>query len=163
MRGRLLPLLPLLVAMSVVVVATDDDWPQFRGPGALGVSDDTRLPESWSTTENGAWVTDIPGCGWISPIVRHDQVFVTTVVSTDEIEAPRGGLAVRAPLHQLGLHRRPAPAGLRDQGGGERRHLARAGSGVAPQSFGPTTLLRRALPSPPSPAPDVVNPSELWG
>ena len=35
--------------------------------------------------------------------------------------------------------------------------------GVAPQSFGPTKLLRRALPSPSSPVPAIVNTSEFWG
>ena len=35
--------------------------------------------------------------------------------------------------------------------------------GVAPQSFGPTKLLRRALPPPSSPLPAIVNTSEFWG
>src|SRR5436190_1123717 len=34
---------------------TVTDWPQFRGPGGLGVADNPNLPERWSTNENVAW------------------------------------------------------------------------------------------------------------
>src|SRR3954468_5561992 len=43
------------------------NWPQFRGPGALGVSDNARLPERWGTNENVAWKVEVPGRGWSSP------------------------------------------------------------------------------------------------
>ena len=55
--------------LGSIAAAADDRWPQFRGPGNLGVSEESGLPESWSTTENVAWVADIPGLGWSSPIV----------------------------------------------------------------------------------------------
>ena len=57
-----------------------------------GISDESGLPTSWSTTENVAWVTDIPGLGWSSPIVWDDTVYLTTVVSSEPVEQPRGGL-----------------------------------------------------------------------
>ena len=72
--------------------AENDDWVQFRGPGARGVVEDQNLPETWSTTENVAWVADISGLGWSSPIVSGDSVFLTSVVSAAEVEAPQGGL-----------------------------------------------------------------------
>ena len=43
--------------------AENDDWVQFRGPGARGVVEDQNLPETWSTIENVAWVADISGLG----------------------------------------------------------------------------------------------------
>ena len=67
-------------------------WPQFRGPGALGVSEEVGLPNTWSSTENIDWVADIEGFGWSSPIVWQDMVFVTSVVSEGDVEMPRTGL-----------------------------------------------------------------------
>jgi len=68
------------------------NWPQFRGPGARGVSSNTNLPEEWSATENVAWKAEIPGRGWSSPIVWGERVFVTTAVNSGVSEAPKKGL-----------------------------------------------------------------------
>lgn len=67
-------------------------WPQFRGADSRGVAEGSRFPDRWSTTENVAWKTPIPGRGWSSPIVWGDSVFITTVVSDGELEAPKKGL-----------------------------------------------------------------------
>ena len=67
-------------------------WPQFRGPGALGVSENTALPEHWGTNQNVAWKIETPGRGWSSPIVWGERVFITTVVSAGEMESPKKGL-----------------------------------------------------------------------
>ena len=72
--------------------ANTDRWPRFRGPGARGVSQQAGLPVAWSTTDNVAWVADIEGLGWSSPIVWDETVFLTSVVSAGDVEAPRGGL-----------------------------------------------------------------------
>ncbi|MCG8585993.1 MAG: PQQ-binding-like beta-propeller repeat protein [Pirellulales bacterium] len=69
-----------------------DNWPQFRGPGALGTSDNTDLPDRWAKTKNIAWGCDVPGRGWSSPIVWGDRVFVTTVIKRGESEEPKKGL-----------------------------------------------------------------------
>lgn len=70
------------------------EWRQFRGPGARGVvpDDAATLPDTWSTDHNVAWATDIPGMGWSSPIVTGDTVFLTSVVSDGDVEAPLPGL-----------------------------------------------------------------------
>lgn len=80
--------------MLVVIsgAAADDRWPQFRGPGSLGVAEDPSLPDKWSTTENVAWKTDIPGMGWSSPIVWGDNIFLTSVISSVDGEKPKKGL-----------------------------------------------------------------------
>jgi outer membrane protein assembly factor BamB len=57
------------------------NWPQFRGPGAVPVSANPRLPRTWSKTENVEWVAELPGIGWSSPIVWDGKVFVTTAVA----------------------------------------------------------------------------------
>lgn len=73
---------------------SDQEWRQFRGPGARGVvpGDASGLPVNWSTTDNVAWATPIPGLGWSSPIVTGDTVLVTSVVSDGDVEAPQRGL-----------------------------------------------------------------------
>ena len=71
---------------------THDRWPQFRGPGSLGVAEDFNLPERWSTNQNVAWKVDVAGRGWSSPIVWDNRVFVTTVVSDRDMEPPKKGL-----------------------------------------------------------------------
>jgi outer membrane protein assembly factor BamB len=73
-------------------LASDPNWPQFRGPGARGVSDNDALPVYWSATENVAWKTDLPGRGWSSPVVWGDRVFLTSVINQGESEEPKKGL-----------------------------------------------------------------------
>ncbi len=83
----------LAVALFQVISVFAGDSPQFRGADSRGVvADEPRLPEQWSEAENVAWKIDVPGRGWSSPIVWGDKVFVTTVVSEGEMEAPKPGL-----------------------------------------------------------------------
>jgi len=69
-----------------------DDWPMFRGPDAMPVSDNTALPSTWSTTENVEWAAEIPGVGWSSPIVWGGKVFVTTAISDQPMKQPSLGV-----------------------------------------------------------------------
>ena len=81
-----------LIAFSANAASPITNWPQFRGPGALGVADNPNLPEHWGTNENVAWKIEVPGRGWSSPIVWGDRVFLTTVTSESEMEVPKKGL-----------------------------------------------------------------------
>src|SRR5437867_2061128 len=54
------------------------DWRQFRGPGGLGVSDEHDLPVRWSSSENVAWRTSLPGPGTSSPVTVGNRVFLTS-------------------------------------------------------------------------------------
>ena len=74
--------LPTLLIIVSTTLAAGDQWPQFRGPRSNGVADDPHLPDTWSTTRNVVWKTEIPGSGWSSPVVWGDRIFVTSVVST---------------------------------------------------------------------------------
>src|ERR1035438_591116 len=40
-------------------LAREANWPQFRGPGARGITTNTNLPERWSASENVAWKAEI--------------------------------------------------------------------------------------------------------
>jgi len=77
---------------TVSGAAGPEDWPQFRGPGGMPVSDNPALPSSWSTTENVEWVAEIPGMGWSSPIVWDGKVFVTTATSETPMKQPSLGV-----------------------------------------------------------------------
>jgi len=78
---------PAVVTAALVAIGTvlggsaspaADNWPQFRGPGSRGVSDETDLPDSWSRTENVVWTAKIPGRGWSSPVIWGDRIFLTS-------------------------------------------------------------------------------------
>ena len=74
-------------------IARERELASFRGADARStVDDDPRLPATWSATENVVWKTPIDGLGWSSPVVWGNRIFVTTVVSTGQIEEPRMGL-----------------------------------------------------------------------
>jgi len=61
-------------------VPADSTWPQWRGPGGLGVAAGTAYPATWSPDRNIAWKTPVPGRGHSSPIVWGDRVFLTTSI-----------------------------------------------------------------------------------
>jgi len=71
------------------------DWPEFRGPGGQGHSPATNLPVHWSSSENVAWKTAVPGEGWSSPVLKDGRLHLTTAVRTGS-----GGLELRV----LGLN-----------------------------------------------------------
>ena len=66
-----------LAILLLVQSAHGNDWPQFRGAGALGRSDTKALPLTWSDETNIAWKTTLPGPGASSPIVLGNRVFLT--------------------------------------------------------------------------------------
>ena len=72
-------------------VALEAQWPQWRGPGGLGISTEKDLPTEWSPATadkpavNIAWKTEIPGRGHSSPIVAGNLVFVTTSIKGEEV------------------------------------------------------------------------------
>jgi outer membrane protein assembly factor BamB len=57
----------------------DKMWPQFRGPGGLGVSAYTNLPETWDgkSGQGIVWKTAVPLPGNNSPVVWGKRVFLS--------------------------------------------------------------------------------------
>lgn len=58
------------------------EWPEFRGPTAMGQTAVEGLPLRWSEQENVAWKTPIPGLGWSSPVVHDGRIYLTTATET---------------------------------------------------------------------------------
>jgi len=93
MRQCLL-LIPSFLAALLALAA---DWPQFRGPGGLGIAPDKGLPVTWSADSNVAWKTELPGRGASSPIVVGDKIFLTCYTGY--------GLTVKNPGNRTDLKR----------------------------------------------------------
>ncbi len=70
--------LALAVNLAALAAQAQENWPQFRGPGARGVGESPRLPVVWSAGTNVAWRSAVPGRGWSSPIVWGDRVFCSS-------------------------------------------------------------------------------------
>lgn len=89
MFGKVLPKEPE-AAEGDFVVAPDPNWPQFRGPRALGVAEGHALPVEWDVEDGTGvkWSADIPGLAHSSPIVFGDRVFVTTAVKDGDGDDP---------------------------------------------------------------------------
>ncbi len=94
-----LPWLPPAALAMALLGATPsaENWPQWRGPGGTGASSETRLPESWSDTQNIAWKTRLIGVGVSSPVVWGDRVFITSQAGRGEFkQGPRLGQGAEA-------------------------------------------------------------------
>ncbi len=93
MRNSMIRITSWFVALAIPALAAGPpEWPQFRGPGANGVSAEAGLPVRWSATENVVWKTAIPGVGWSSPVVSGELIFLTSAISKDDKEPPKKGL-----------------------------------------------------------------------
>ncbi len=69
-----------LTSWLLTTAGAADNWAQFRGPGATGVSAASGLPDTWNAEDGVAWRIPIPGRGWSSPIVWGNRIFVTTAI-----------------------------------------------------------------------------------
>lgn len=89
--NRILLIVTVAILLPASGVCAQANWPQFRGSSS-GVVEEGVLPSAWSVTENVAWVVEIPGRGWSSPIVWGERIFVTSAVSEGDAEMPKKGL-----------------------------------------------------------------------
>ena len=55
----------------------EDHWPQFRGPEGTGHSRANGLPRRWDAN-SVVWKTPIHDCGFSSPVIWDDQIWMTT-------------------------------------------------------------------------------------
>jgi outer membrane protein assembly factor BamB len=95
-----------------------DEWPQFRGPGGAGLSQEKQLPLEWGADKNVLWKAKVPGRGWSSPIVWGDKVFLTVAGSDGETTARAGGFGGRPGGRPGGFGGRPGGFGRRPGGFG---------------------------------------------
>jgi len=58
-----------------------DTWTQFRGTEGNGHTDVEGLPLTWDAQKNVVWKTAIHDRGWSSPVIWHDQIWLTTATA----------------------------------------------------------------------------------
>jgi outer membrane protein assembly factor BamB len=70
-----------LLLLSAPAFAATENWPQFRGPQASGVSP-SPAPIRWNldSGENIRWHTPLPGLGHACPIIWEDHIYISTAV-----------------------------------------------------------------------------------
>ena len=74
---RLTTIITIAITVLFLRPAQAEDWGQFRGPNAQGISQDKNIPVKWSAETNLQWKLALPGGGFSSPIVVGDKVIVT--------------------------------------------------------------------------------------
>jgi outer membrane protein assembly factor BamB len=83
-----------LCVVAAAASARAQNWPQFRGAGAVGVAEGGPTLSAWDATkmQGVRWKTKIPGLAHSSPVVWGDRVYVTTAVSSAGKSEERYGL-----------------------------------------------------------------------
>lgn len=66
--------------------AKAENWHQWRGPEANGVSRTARPPLEWSEERNIKWKVEVDGTGTSTPIIWGDRVFLLTAIETAKID-----------------------------------------------------------------------------
>ncbi len=69
--------LALALAAISLHAAAPTDWPRFLGPTGAAIVAESKVPLTWSDSENVLWKAAMPGPGSSSPIVTGDKVFIT--------------------------------------------------------------------------------------
>ena len=83
----------ILIFLSCIpAFAAMQQWPQYRGPQASGVSSNKPAPIEWSVEEakNIGWKTPIPGLSHSCPIIWNDRVYVITAVGRETADLKIG-------------------------------------------------------------------------
>ena len=97
MKRLTLSFIFLIISLTI---AHAQNWPQFRGPGATGVTEGQPKAVKFdaSTSLNVRWKTPIPGLSHASPVVWGNKVFVVTAVSAGKDETRFGLFGDVAPV-----------------------------------------------------------------
>ena len=70
----------IAIVLVVFTMVRATDWPQWRGPFFNGSTDEANLPESWSESENIAWIAPLPGPSGSTAVICKGRVFVSSMV-----------------------------------------------------------------------------------
>lgn len=79
--------LRILAFLQCLLPIYAENWPEFRGPSADGISKEENLPLSWSESKGIKWKVEVPGSGWSTPVVADNEIWLTT--------ATEGGRSLR--------------------------------------------------------------------
>jgi outer membrane protein assembly factor BamB len=101
-RSYLPTLLGLASSLAFAVAtaaapASNDNWPQWRGPLQNGIAPAATPPTTWSETNNVKWKVRIPGSGQATPIIWDNRVFIQTAIPTGKKAEAKPGDASEQP------------------------------------------------------------------
>jgi outer membrane protein assembly factor BamB len=121
------------IVTALILAATAvhaQDWPEFRGPTAQGLSRESGLPVEWGPGKNVAWKQAIPGGGWSSPVISRGRIYLTSAIPVEGtkdfqlaalcLDAKTGNqlwksdvflqdAAAAPPIHKMNSHASPTP------------------------------------------------------
>ena len=81
-RGACLTLIVTLLSTQ----AAGQEWTRFRGPNGTGISQDKRIPVSW-TEADFRWRIPIPGESHSQPVIWGNKLFLTTALDAGKERA----------------------------------------------------------------------------
>lgn len=143
----------LLLATIATVCSGESTWPQFRGPGGLGLGSG-KPPVEFSAEKNLLWKTEVPP-GHSSPCIWGDKIFLTGLADgklvTFCIDRTNGHELWRAvapaekiePTHRIGSPASPTPCT-----DGERVYAYFGSYGLLAYDFSGKELWKKPLPVP---------------
>jgi outer membrane protein assembly factor BamB len=70
------PALAMVTTLLATSICCAQEWTQFRGPNASGISSATTIPAN-VTEADFNWKVKLPGIGHSSPVIWGDRIFVT--------------------------------------------------------------------------------------
>src|SRR5438552_11112510 len=83
-RGRFLLVLASALLTALAAPVSAEDWPQFRGPNASGVSTSRRLPTTFSHEDKVLWQATL-GDGIGSPVVARGRGLSTAMTGPPKL------------------------------------------------------------------------------
>jgi outer membrane protein assembly factor BamB len=143
----------LLVAVVTAADAGESTWPQFRGPGGLGLGTG-KPPVEFSADKNLLWKTAVPP-GHSSPCIWGDKLFLTGLADgklvTFCLDRTNGHELWRAiapvekiePTHRIGSPASPTPCT-----DGERVYAYFGSFGLLAYDFSGKEIWKKPLPMP---------------
>ena len=85
-RSDMKPLQLLTLAifgLFAVQPLSAENWGSWRGPTQNGISNETKLPKTWSAEANVKWRAELPGPAGATPVVWNDNIFLTSTSGTE--------------------------------------------------------------------------------
>ena len=67
-----------LFCFLIAAISSAEDWPQWRGPRANGVSLESNVPVTWSESSRLLWKTELIEWGNSTPAIMKDSIFLTS-------------------------------------------------------------------------------------
>jgi outer membrane protein assembly factor BamB len=144
----------LLCVITVIVVASSEStWPQFRGPGGLGLGTG-KPPVEFSAEKNLLWKVEVPP-GHSSPCIWGNRIFLTGLddgkLITFCLDCANGKELWRAvaptekiePTHRIGSPASPTPCS-----DGERVYVYFGSYGLLAYDLSGKELWKKPLPAP---------------